>query len=251
MTFVSVARLHAWARIEVSRIFSSISATWINTSVLALMLCVDLVFTLYSAVKNFTHQPISRWHISYDGGFPEKWQYIKWGILIALLLTMFHRRRSAVYLAWAALFAYFLADDSVMIHERLGQAISDYFGFQPALRLNPVNFGEMIVSAGAAIPLLGFLAFCYVKSASSIDRGFSQTMALLLAALVFFGIFVDELDVVAPFRIVRSLLELIEDGGEMAVASVMVCYVSNEVFLSGRSIDAPITDIRSDAELTR
>jgi len=250
MTSVSAVRLYACVRTEISRISSSISATWITTSVLAVMLCVDLVFILYSAMRNFTHQPISRWHIAYDGGFPEKWQYIKWGILIALLLTMFRQRRSAVYLAWAALFTYFLVDDSMMIHERLGQAISDYFGFQPALRLNPVNFGEMIVSAGAAIPLLGFLAFCYVKSTSSVDRGFSQTMAVLLAALVFFGIFVDELDVVAPFQIVRSLLELIEDGGEMAVASVMTCYVSGEVFLFGRSIDTPMTDIRPGAELT-
>jgi hypothetical protein len=250
MTSVSVARLYACARAEVSRISNAIAATWINTSVLVLMLCIDLVFILYSAMRNFTHQPISRWHIAYDGGFPEKWQYIKWGLLIALLLAIFRQRRSAIYLAWAALFTYFLMDDSMMIHERLGQRISDYFGFQPALRLNPGNFGEMIVSAGAAIPLLGFLAFCYVKSSSSIDRGFSRTMAVMLAALVFFGIFVDELDVVAPFRIVRSFLELVEDGGEMAVATVMVCYVGGEVFLSGRLSDAPTAGISRSAEQT-
>jgi hypothetical protein len=63
-------------------------------------------------------------------------------------------------------------------------------------------------------------------------------MMVLVGALAFFGVVVDELDVIAPFQIIRILLALAEDGGEMAVASVMVCYAFTQVQPQDRPYNA-------------
>ena len=104
--------------------------------------------------------------------------------------------------------------------------------------MNPGNLGELIVTAIAALPLFGFLAFCFLKHADDTDKQFSTGMLVLVAALAFFGVVVDELDVVAPFPIIQTLLTLVEDGGEMVVASVMVCYAFTQVQPQDRPYNA-------------
>jgi hypothetical protein len=203
------------------------------------MFCLDLAFVIASGISDFAGQPFNRWHVGYDGGFPEKYQYAKWAIMIAALLGIYHQRRTAIYLAWAALFAYFLFDDSMMFHETAGLRIGDYFGIPAAFGLQPVNFGELIVTALAAVPLLGLIALSYAKNASPADRAFSNGLFFLVLALVFFGMVIDELDVVAPFQVVRTILMLAEDGGEMAVASVMVCYTAMHIVAN---VAAPVAE---------
>ena len=53
-----------------------------------------------------------------------------------------------------AVCAYLLIDDSQQIHEIYGLTIADALGFQPAFGLRPQDFGELIVTALAAGPLL-------------------------------------------------------------------------------------------------
>ena len=65
------------------------------------------------------------------------------------------------YLAWAALFAYFLADDAYSIHEQLGRKVQLAFDLAPALTLRGQDFGELAVSLSANSVLLGAIAFLY------------------------------------------------------------------------------------------
>ena len=130
-----------WTKHEAERIFSRIGATWICISALAAMLFIDCAFVISSGIAELRGAPLDRWHISFDGGFPEKFQYLKWTILTVLLIGLFYQRRALIHLAWAALFGYLLIDDSMMLHERGGMKIAKLLGLQPAFRIESRQSG--------------------------------------------------------------------------------------------------------------
>jgi hypothetical protein len=210
---------------------------WIACAfVLAALLCGDLIFIAISAVRDGQGLARDQWHVSVDGGIAEHWQYAKWAALTLLLGSLTLRRRSLVFFAWAALFLYLLVDDSQMIHERLGLWLATTLGLRPAIGLRPEDFGELLVTAGAAAPLFGLLAFAYVRTADAEARGFTRQMLVLVVALAAFGIGADMLDVMTvPWRTVSRTLELVEDGGEMLVASAMTVYALHAAVQLGPS----------------
>ena len=197
---------------------------------LALMLCVDSVFVGVSAIQSLQETQKDRWHVSFEGGFAERWQYVKWAGIALMLGATAIRRRSAVYLAWMTVFTYLFYDDSSQVHERYGLWLAQSLEFKPAFGLNPADFGEVIVTAVAATVLLASLAIAYGTSSQQDARLFTRRMLVLLAALAFFGVGVDLLDIALPWKSLRLIGELIEDGGEMVVASVMAAFVLYNTF---------------------
>ena len=191
---------------------------------LAVMLGVDLVFIAVSGVRAYHGMPRDNWHISVDGGFAEIWQYAKWTMLILVSVVLASKSRAAVYLVWAIIFLYLLIDDSLSIHEDYGLRLASQLGLRPAFGLRARDFGELMVTAAAAGVLLGALAIVYRKTLQEKPRIFTRHMLWLLVALVFFGVGVDVLDIAVPWATARSVLEQIEDGGEMIVASLMTGY---------------------------
>jgi hypothetical protein len=185
-----------------------------------LMLCADAAFIVASAVENVQGLPRSRWHVAQEGGIAEQWQWVKWGAL-ALLLGLMAMSGSAVYLAWAAVFLYLLLDDSQAIHETYGWRLGQALGLQPAFGLRARDFGELMVTALAAVPLFGFLALAYRTSRADARR-FTRAMLALAVLLAIFGVGVDMLEIALPAA--ATVLNLVEDGGEMVVASAMVAY---------------------------
>ena len=138
-------------------------------------------------------------------------------------------KRALIYVIWTVLFAYLLIDDSQQIHETHGLAIADALGFQPAFVLRPRDFGELIVTALAAGPLLGTIGLVYLFASRSEERVFTHTMIALLIALAFFGVGVDMLDIMVPWPWLTATLGIVEDGGEMVVATVMIAYVTGSM----------------------
>jgi hypothetical protein len=60
------------------------------------------------------------WDIGVDTAYPEVFQYLKWALASALLLVLAWKRQAGIYVVWAALFLYFMADDWQWLHERAG-----------------------------------------------------------------------------------------------------------------------------------
>jgi hypothetical protein len=195
------------------------------TIILVAMLGVDFAFIAWSGAQGFQGLPKDNWHIAVDRSIPEFWQYAKWAALALLLSILFMDRRSLVYMAFAILFLYFLIDDSMMVHENFGATLARYFGFRPAFRLRAEDFGELLVTGIASIFLFGFLIISHLRESSKDVRRFARVMFLLVVALAAFGVGTDMLDIMVPWPIVRMILELIEDGGEMVVATLMVIFV--------------------------
>ncbi|MBK8903192.1 MAG: hypothetical protein IPM53_18545 [Anaerolineaceae bacterium] len=164
--------------------------------------------------------------VDVDGGYGEWFQYLKYTVLIVLLASLFRRQRGPLYLFWSVLFAHFLLDDALRLHEEVGLWLAETADLPTLLTLRPQDLGEMIFSGVSGLFFLTALVFAYQHS--DLDaRRFTQKLLLALAALVFFGIVVDMVQVmseqsVEPYPFLRELLIMLEEGGEMMVVSGMV-----------------------------
>ena len=162
-----------------------------------------------------------------DRGYPEMFQYLKWCLIIVMFFIVAWKRRYPSYIVWALVFTYFLLDDAFRIHERFGGVMAEYVTFTPPLGLRAQDIGEFTIVALAGTILLIAIAFAYNKG-SPLFRAASKDILLLIAGLVFFGVIVDMAHISIFSFIANWKLDytigLIEDGGEMIMASLIAWY---------------------------
>ncbi|MDP2815397.1 MAG: hypothetical protein Q8O19_01825 [Rectinemataceae bacterium] len=192
---------------------------------LVLLFSADFVFFIlhiFNSVAGYTLGP--GFDIEVDWSFSEVFQYLKefWIVLLLLLLAV--RVSVFPYIAWSLLFVYFLLDDSVRIHETLGTVISDYLHFVPMIGLRAKDFGELFVSAFFGFIFVPLFGVAYYVSGKS-GRTVSNYLAAMVAALIFFGVFVDMLHGMAGSPVWQLILGMAEDGGEMLVMSLILWFV--------------------------
>lgn len=203
------------------RIFNDRTAS----AFLVLLLCSDLLFIVLhfaNALTPLFKNPLL--NIEQDRGYPEMYQYLKYCWMIAMLFFIAWKHRSLCYVAWGAVFTYFLVDDALMLHERIGRRIAENFSFTPPLGLRLQDFGELMVSATAGILLLTSVILVY-RGGSQIFRKVSQDITLLIFILAFFGVIVDMAHVAINLGgKVTFFLGVIEDGGEMLSVSLLAWY---------------------------
>ena len=192
---------------------------------LILLLAGDLVFLLLHILHVFTLLlPVTYFSLSRDRSYAEFFQYTKEFWIAILLLILCLRQRKLIYLAFALLFLYFLIDDSFEVHEKFGLVMADLFGFQAWFGLRPLDWGELLVSAIFGGAILAGIATAYFASDVH-HRRFAMVMLAMLAALAFFGILMDMLEILAQVRWLSETIKMIEESGEMLVMSVITWFV--------------------------
>jgi hypothetical protein len=191
---------------------------------------VHVVHRLWAALRD----PL--YSLGQDGGYAEMFQYLKFYWVAILLGTLRARTREPVYGAWMLLYAYLLCDDALRLHELGGARLVAAWGYGPAFGLRAQDFGELTVSAAAGLVFLALICAGHLRSAHR-ARDVSTDLALLLGALVFFGVFMDMLHIAAQGRYLKEALGVIEDGGELFTMSVVCWYVFS---LFERSGSAPV-----------
>jgi len=197
---------------------------------LILLLCADLAFIALHTIEFIApslNNPLLS--LERDHGFPEVYQYIKWFWIIVLLVFISTTRRSINYSAWGLFFTYLLLDDALEIHERVGILIAENLTLTPPLGLRLQDLGELAVAGTAGVVLLLLVLLAYLYGSQAFKK-MSLDMLLLILALAFFGVIVDMVHVIAHLSIqigwkVSAVLAVIEDGGEMFVASLILWYV--------------------------
>lgn len=196
------------------------------TQFLVLLLFADFAFVVIHFVSFYT--PYLNFEINslyYDWTLPEIYQYFKWLWIIILLIYVSRKRRSFGYMAWALVFTYFLLDDALQIHERFGAYVTRNFDFIPPFGLRVADIGEMAISAIVGMSLFFLIAWAYVKGKQAFKK-VSQEMLLLIFALVFFGVGADMVLLAINLGGLKGhILGVIEDAGEMWVASLILWYV--------------------------
>jgi hypothetical protein len=204
--------------------------------ILLLLLAADTAFVIVHLVHKHSSLLASElYSLSKDGGYAEIFQYVKTYWIVIMLFALWWRTRERVYAAWMLLFAYLLCDDALQIHERGGGVVARTLSYADWLGLWAKNWGELTVSGVAGLAFLALLSTTYLRSTRE-ARNVSKDLALLLAVLVFFGVFVDALHALVLIPYLKPALGVVEDAGEMLAMSVACWYV---LTLLERRADAP------------
>lgn len=193
---------------------------------LTVLLVIDLVLIgLHVAMPWVAAlQADKRFSIEADRGFSEMFQAFKWASICVLLLASCIRTRYWGYAAWALLFGYLLADDWRSMHERWGLMLSRAWRFPTPPFVRAADLGELLVSAAAATALLPGLALAWWRGSPAF-RLASLDLVSLMLLLVAFGIGVDMLHAALLHRpVLEQVLAVVEDGGELLVASAIAAY---------------------------
>jgi len=193
--------------------------------ILIILLCIDLVFILLhflnSATPFLNHYKFS---LCKDMGYPEIYQYLKWFCIMILLVYISVSRKSYSYVIWVLVFTYFLFDDALKIHERAASYMVRHLNLTPVFGLKPHPFGELSFSLVVGILFLFLVLWAYIHGSQAFKK-ISQDMLILIFALFFFGVVVDVIHTINFGKYIYFVLGVLEDGGEMLVASLILWYV--------------------------
>lgn len=191
---------------------------------LLLLFLSDIAFIILHLIYIYTpYLPSVRFSLTYAGGYSEFFQYTKEFWITVLFLALAIKHRSAMYSVLSLLFFYLLFDDSFEFHENFGATIAEFLNLQPAFGLRAVDFGELAVSAIAGALLMAALLVAFLLSDKTARRVARSIMAMIVV-LVFFGVFLDMLDVLIESMGGSIIVRTIEEGGELIVMSVITWF---------------------------
>jgi hypothetical protein len=192
---------------------------------LVLLLITDLAFILLHILNLYTVLlNSSLYMLTRDRGYAEFFQYTKELWIAVLFLILGIKRKQGIFYVFSLLFLYLLIDDSFEIHENLGQVIAEIFNFQPWIGLRAVDFGELIVYAVYGLLFFTALILFFILS-DQLGRQIALYMAIFFVLLAFFVVVMDMVAVMVDHRGTAWVLEIIEEGGEMLVISLITWFV--------------------------
>jgi len=214
----------------------------------ALILSADLVLGLIHIVVMVGWDAPNVLRIDMDGSYGEAYQYAKYLWLVILLLVYARQNRNWPIVAWALLFAYFMFDDALVLHERVGFWYSSEawsFGVGP---ISAQTVGELAASGVVGLLLLVPLIVGYVRADTRTKWIFRVMLALMVVLLVF-ALVVDAVHgQFNDIRIIDRGLGFIEDFGEMLALTALAVFAFRINVSGGMQgfPEAEVTDVRSD-----
>lgn len=198
-----------------------------SNNFLLILLAIDFGFILlhfYNSVLIPDSEYKTIFSIVEDTSLAEKFQYLKWISIAGLFFYITLKRAYTHYIPWALIFIYLFLDDSLTLHERVGAyLVQDFTGIAP-FNLRWQDIGELLVSAIAGSVLFTLLGLAYLKG-NRLFKKVTVDMLILFSVLVLLGIGIDMLSQMVDLgRYGTFIFEIIEDGGEMFIASVIFWY---------------------------
>lgn len=153
--------------------------------------------------------------LSQDQGFGEYLEYALMTAMAAMLLLLWRRDGSPIYLVNAVLFLVLAADNALEVHEKFGFAVARWM--PQTLPIEPHHLGEPLLFA-----IIGGAWLVGLALSLKASRIRPVINSLLIAACVggtaVFGIMVDEMVVYGPHTPAMTQVEaFIEDGGEFGM----------------------------------
>jgi hypothetical protein len=193
---------------------------------LLFLLLVDFIFiTIHVALWYRGYLP-DAFNVEADGQLPEMFNNLKWLASCLGCLWLYDQHKEPVYAAWAALFVYFLVDDAFSLHEHVGAWLSSALSLRPHLNLRAVDFGELIVFVTAGAVLFACIAVAYSRTTNTTAKRLARRLAIATITFGAFAVVVDMLHIaLAGSPTTTAMFGVLEDGGEMVVASVMTFIV--------------------------
>jgi hypothetical protein len=204
-------------------------------TLLAALVLVDLGFILVNAIAIGLHQlgvidaVPEMLRITQDRALPEDFNYLKWTIIVLALVWMSVRDHWLPPLLWAVVFAMILADDSFQLHEWLGSTIAALIELPSSTYFYADDLGEMLAFGVMGLIALALTATLFTRHGAP-ARALSLRYGLVILALGGFGVGVDAMHQLASHyaegtavaTLISQIFGMIEEGGEMIVASIAV-----------------------------
>lgn len=189
------------------------------------LLALDLLFITVSLARpGFSALASPMFSLTEDGGYSEIYQYAKWAGIAALMFVAAQLHHGRGFAVWGLFGLFLLADDALQIHERVGDWVNLWLPFTPAFNLRREDVGEL---ASSLVVGLGFLALLAVAGRKAADdfRHATCDFAVLVGLLAVVGVGVDLAHAaLEPGPAWNTALTVLEDGGELIIASVMCWY---------------------------
>ncbi|RBY78021.1 hypothetical protein DQ239_10000 [Blastococcus sp. TF02-09] len=210
----------------------------------AVLLAADLLLIAASVEaerRGWSDGRHRQWLLGAEGGWPEQFGYAKEAGCAALLLLLWRRTRSGVFAAWAAVFACALVDDRLRVHEQVGGWVARQLALPDVGGLQGQDLGELVVWGLVGVLPLVAVVVLHRRSPQPV-RAVSRGMAVVVAGYAFFGVVVDQLHALAGSGPLGRALGVLEDGGELVLLSVAVCYVGALVAAVHRTPTPPDRD---------
>lgn len=202
--------------------------SWFPTmdkTVLVALVFVDLILiAMHIGAGAYYDKIPALLNIAFDHSLGEIFTYAKWATIIVLLWFVSRRTGNPALLACAALFAVMLADDSLQIHERLGEVAVNAEAVGEASWANRQTLGEIAVWAVLAALLVPVMLIGFVKSTRAQWIPALRFLGLICLFVLFGGVIDSLHQPVANLPYGPQLADLVEDGGEMIVASLIVAH---------------------------
>lgn len=192
-----------------------------------LLLAADVAFVgLHVLSIQLTRWARRELVIHVDGSIPEHFQFVKlgWAAILALLLARYFR--GWAFVAWGALLAYIVVDDFFMVHEWAGRELAARTGGASVLGLPAEAVGEVVPPALAVLVTAPFILWGAWRSQGE-ERRVSRRLLGLVALLAAFGVVLDFVHTAlgeAPGQ-TWKIWGLVEDGGELVIASLILAHV--------------------------
>jgi hypothetical protein len=156
--------------------------------------------------------------ITQDHSLPEIFGYAKFAVIVACLAATFRRTRLPLFASLAAIFLLVLLDDSLSIHEQLGDWIGALTGWDKS--------GELVAFAGYGMIIL-LILLPGLRGLPPAIRPQAVRFIGVLVALAACSVVIDFVHELVDYSLGLKndqLAGLVEDGGEMLIASVATAY---------------------------
>ena len=192
---------------------------------LLLFLGADFAFIVLDIMNATLGPSSSLCSISGFCAYLKSYQLVKLFWTVLLFAYILKSTRCSGYVAWILVFAFLLVDEASLMHQKIGGYIANSFtAYLPhTLGLQPRYF-ELAVLVIAGTFLLAIVAWAYFRSPQSF-RKISNDLLLFVVPLLFFGVLTDVAAAVKLGAVVNSVSDIVEDGGEMVVLSLIVWYL--------------------------
>ncbi|MFK7804800.1 MAG: hypothetical protein AB8G95_24420 [Anaerolineae bacterium] len=199
--------------IKEARLFSSLIL------VTSIFIVIHLFHTYWGTPAN------DLFDIEVDNSLSEIFLYVQELGIVILLFLLWRENKNILYLAWVLIFTYVLLDDSLLIHERIGVFLVDYFGVENNYGVRGRDITEVGVQLAFGIPLVTFAAWAHLFRGDQASRKTSTILFFLLALLATFAIIIDWFHVKIMIEGSKEIIGTIEDGGEMFIVTGILWYV--------------------------
>lgn len=194
--------------------------------VLKLLLCTDLLLIALHLAHTFTpYFSGAEFSLVMERGFGEAAQYAKGLWIVFGFLGVAWRTGERAYATWSVVFGYLVVDDLFTVHEDVGRGLAASLHLPSAFGLRAEDFGELLVFAAIGTATAALVAAAYAAGSATFRRR-ALHVAVLLVAFAGFAGFADMLHIaVSGFAPLGHAFDVVEDGGEMLVMSVICGYV--------------------------